>query len=120
MFRCVVPLQLVQYTPRFLGWKRLIQGPHRMGVEVVRHQHNLLGVGKIFVYQLLQLVGEVLRRALLGDRYPAPPSQRLTQHEDVGHASSLVLVVLSGITRHLLVWARSWRQGCSAWWLSAQ
>src|SRR5215204_705226 len=120
MFRCVMPFQLVQDTPRFLWRERLVQGPHRMGVEIVRHQHDLLGCGEVLVYQLLQLVSEVHSRTPLGNCYPAPPRQRLTQHEDVGHPSSLVLVVLSAITRHLLIWARSWWEWCSAWWLSAQ
>src|SRR5437868_12560211 len=114
MFGGVVPLYLVQDTPCLLGWERLVQRPHRMGVEVVRHQHDLLGSREVFVYHLLQLAGEVLGGALLGNRYPAPAPQRLTHHEDVGHPSSLVLVVLSGITSHLLLWAGSWRE-----WLSA-
>lgn len=50
MFRCVVPLDLVQDTPRLLGWECLVQGPHSMSVQIITDKHNLLGLWEILVH----------------------------------------------------------------------
>jgi hypothetical protein len=92
----VVQLQLVG-QPLGLGrLEGLIQRRGCVGVEVVLHQHDLLGVGVVDVDQVLDAVRPVDAGAPVADHDVAPASQRLADHQQVAHAAALVLVVLPG------------------------
>jgi len=66
-----------------------------MGVEVVHHQHDPLGLWVTLLHQLLDLMRPVDLRAVLGYVHPAPARKRLHKHEHVGYPTPLVLVVFS-------------------------
>src|SRR5215212_1125907 len=122
MLRCVVPLYLVEDAPRLLRGEALVQRPHGVSVQIVCDKHDLVGIRKVFVHQFMQNNSKVMRTSLLGHRNPAPPSQWLTYHEHVSHATSLVPVVFPCVVRMpwLLVTAGFGRQGVPARCVSSQ
>jgi hypothetical protein len=66
-----------------------------MGVEIVEHQHDALGLGVGDVDQLPDLLRPVQLGALLGDRDAAPAAQGLADEEEIEHPAPFVLVVLA-------------------------
>jgi hypothetical protein len=96
VLRGVVQLQLVG-QPLGLGRReRRIQRRRRVGVEVVLHQHDPLGVGIVDVDQVLDAVRPVDPGAPVADHDLAPASQRLTDQEQIAHPAALVLIVFPG------------------------
>src|SRR5437868_8465398 len=91
-----------------------------MSVEIIGDKHNVLGVGKVLVHQLLQLMSKVLGRAPLSDSHSTPPCKGFAHHKDVSHASSLVLVIFSAVSSLLPIRAGSWRHQLSTWGLPSQ
>ena len=68
-----------------------------MGVEVIHHQNDSLGVGVVEVNQLSYAMCPLdLRPPPLGDADVAPAGQGLTDDEEVGRPIALVLVVVAG------------------------
>ena len=67
-----------------------------MGVEVVLHQHDPLGVGVVDIDQLPDAARPVDAGAPAADHDVAPASQRLGHQKQVAHPAALVLVVLAG------------------------
>ena len=67
-----------------------------MGVEIVGHEHDTLGLGVAPVHQVFDLVRPVGGRAAVRHRHPPPGPQRLAEEEQVRRAPALVSVVGSG------------------------
>ena len=65
-----------------------------MRAQVVLNQHDLFGVGKMRVRQLLEHLRVVDGGVMVGDLDFAPTLQRGEHHEYVGHAVARVLVVV--------------------------
>ena len=74
--------------------ERLVQGADAVGVEVVHHQHHLLGVGVVDGEQPLDLVGPVDPGPLRLGVDAAPAAERLDPEEDRAGAAADVLAVL--------------------------
>src|SRR5712691_10448833 len=92
----VVQLQPIG-QPLGLGWlERLIQRRGGVGVEVVLHQHDLLGAGVVDLEQVLDAVCPVDAGAPVADHDVAPAAQRLADHKQVADPAALVLIVLPG------------------------
>ena len=64
-----------------------------MGVEVILHENDLLGLGEMDIAQLFENL-RVVNRAPLGDRDFSPTFERGEQHEQAGGAVALVFVVV--------------------------
>src|SRR5215207_8069028 len=92
----VVQLQLVGQPPGLRGRERRIQRRRRVGVEVVLHQHDLLGGRVVDVDQVFDAVRPVDAGAPCADGYVPPAAQRLAHQEHVAHALPLILVVFPG------------------------
>ena len=67
-----------------------------MRVQIVLDEHDLLGLGEVHVAQGLEDAGVIDSRAPLGDGDMPPALERSEQHEQVGGAAALVLVVVAG------------------------
>src|SRR5262245_7718624 len=93
MLGCVMKLDRVQQAAGLGGRKRLIQAGPVVGIQVVLHQPDLLGLGVIPVHQLLHAPRIVLAGAPLTDPDMTPAAQRLAQQQLVADALALVLVV---------------------------
>src|SRR6201991_1148417 len=89
----VMKLQLPQYPPRFFWRERLIQRCRSMCVQVIKHYSHSLGLWECFVNKPFHLPRKVLHRSLLGHRNVPPSSLRFAHHEQVAHASSLILII---------------------------
>ena len=78
------------------GWlEGIVQRAQLVSVEVVQHQPYRLCVRVCLVNQPPHLMSEVHSSAPLGHLDMPPASFRLTEHEQVSSAVSLVLVVIS-------------------------
>src|ERR671918_477477 len=93
MLGCVMNLQTFQQSAGLGGWECLIQGRWLVGVQVVHDQHDLLGLRVLLIDHLAEQMGEVHRRAPLRHLHPPLPRQRLEDHEQIGRALALVLVI---------------------------
>jgi hypothetical protein len=92
----VVDLQLLAWAAGFGRSKRLIlQGGRSVGVEVIHHQNDSLGVGVVVeVNQLSYAMRPLDLRPPLGDADVAPAGQGLTDDEEVRRPIALVLVLV--------------------------
>ena len=71
-----------------------------MGVEVVLHEHNLLGCGKMCIGQILEHVGEIHGRVAIGYCNVPPALQRSEHHEQIDGSIPLILIVMPrGLSR---------------------
>jgi len=97
--------------PSGLCWgKRLIQGGRLVGVEVVHHQHNLLGLRILHIDQCLHHLGKVYGCPSRCPLDTPLPGQRLAHHEPMGRALPLVRI----IDALRLPWGRWKGRGASA------
>ena len=97
---CEVPLDPVGQPPGLPGRERLVQRPGPMRVQVVGHQHHLLGVRVRLVQQALQEVREVDGRPPVGHFDHPPAGERLERHEQVrGPVTGVLRVLLGGTAR---------------------
>ena len=89
-------LQLVG-QPLGLGrGERLVQTGGRVRVQVVQHQHDLVGLGELLVHQRPDDPREVYARAPVRD-LDVPPAQEGGAHHEQGRcAVAHVLAVLAG------------------------
>ena len=67
-----------------------------MGVEIVLHHHDLWGLGKVDVRHILERMGIIDGGMAIRDFDMAPAFERSKQHEEVGGAVALVLVIETG------------------------
>ena len=93
MLGCVVEFQFPENPPRLLWRERLIKRCRLVRVQIVEHHPHSLCLREGFVNQPSHLSGEVLHSSLLGHCDVPPSSLRLTKHEQVAHASSLIFVI---------------------------
>jgi hypothetical protein len=91
-----VQLQPVGQPPDLGRRERLIQRRRGVGVEVVLHQHDPLGVGIVDIQQVLDAVRPVDAGAPVADHDVAPAGKRLADQEQVAHPAALVLIILPG------------------------
>ena len=73
-----------------------------MGAEIVLHQHDLAGVEEVSVRQCLEDLRVIERGMAVGDFDMAPSLQWSEQHEQIGGAVALILVIVPG----WLAWLR--------------
>ncbi len=93
MFGRVVKLQAGQDATRLLRGEGLIERTGGVGVEVVLHHADALGVWIALLDQVAQHLGVVLFSAVVSDRHMAPAGERFNHDEQVGGTVPLVLVV---------------------------
>ena len=96
MFGRVVKLKPFANPVGFCRFERIIQGRHRMGIQVVQHDADDLGVRISVVNQPFHTVREVLFSPAFGDLDMPLPSQRLKKHEQIARTIPLILVVVAG------------------------
>jgi hypothetical protein len=65
-----------------------------VGVEVVLHEHNLLGPRKICIGQIPEHVGEIDSGVAIGYFDVPPTLQRRKHHEQIGSSIPLILIVM--------------------------
>ena len=69
-----------------------------MGVEIVIHKKDLLGVREIHIDQIAQDIGIIDGCAPFANRDFAPADQRCKEHEQVDYTFSFILVVEPRLT----------------------
>src|SRR5215210_9591788 len=92
----VMNLQLRSDAPGLSWSERLVEGGGGVGVEVVHHHHDSLGIRVVDLYHLLYAVRPVDLGPPLGDAAVAPANKGLGNDEEVGCPVTLVLVVVAG------------------------
>src|SRR5512132_213859 len=91
----IVDLQ-TRGEPSGLLWREcLIERANPMRIEVITDQTDTFSLWITGVQQLLHLSGPVNSRLMLSDTDSTQTTQRLCEHEDIGGAVPLVLVVVS-------------------------
>ena len=63
-----------------------------MGVEVVFHEHDLRGSGKMCIGQVPEHVGEIHGGVVVGYLNMAPTLQRREHHEQIARAIPFILI----------------------------
>jgi hypothetical protein len=76
--------QAIQEPPGLGGWKGLVQGSGRRGIEVIPNQDPFSRVRVVDVEQFLDLLDQIERGFGAPDVDLAPASQRLGHHESAG------------------------------------
>src|ERR1700722_6923286 len=94
VFGRVMPLETLGEAASFLGREGRVERGRRMRVQVVLDQYDLFGIRKIHVGQFLEHLRVIHGGVMVGDLDFAPALQRGERHEYVGHAVTLVLVVV--------------------------
>src|SRR5580658_5738147 len=89
-----MPLETLGEAASFLGREGGVERGRRMRVQVVLDQYDLFGIRKIHVGQFLERLRVIHGGVMVGDLDFAPALQRGERHEYVGHAVTLVLVVV--------------------------
>src|SRR5262249_2914754 len=95
MFGRVVKLQALQQPVGFRRRERLVQGRRRMGIEIVHHKANDLGIRIIAVDQQTHTLCKVAFGAAVGHLDMPPPLARLKEHEQVARPLALILVIVA-------------------------
>ena len=71
-----------------------------MGAEIILHQHDLAGCRKVRIGQSLEYLRVIHSSTAAGDLDVSPSLQWREQHEQIGGAVALILVVVaSGLSR---------------------
>src|ERR1700691_2901353 len=89
-----MPLETLGEAASFLGREGGVERGRRMRVQVVLDQYDLFGIRKIHVGQFLERLRVIHGGVMVGDLDFEPALQRGERHEYVGHAVTLVLVVV--------------------------
>src|SRR5215472_13198576 len=66
-----------------------------MGVQVIEHQHDLLGFWVMDIHQSAQHVRKVLFGAMCTHRDMSPARERLKAHEQATHALPFIFVIVA-------------------------
>src|SRR5712671_597612 len=93
MLWSVVPFEALDQSPGLGGWKRFVERPLAVDVEIVLDQYDGLGVGEVAIGQFFQDVSVVHGSMAIGNLDMAPAFERGKHHEEVGGAVALVLVI---------------------------
>lgn len=86
-------LQALQNATSFTWGKCLIQGSRCMGMEVVLHQANVLGVWIHLINQPAHDFGVVPHGTVLSHLNVPPLGQRLHHHEQIASPLAFILVI---------------------------
>jgi hypothetical protein len=86
-------LQLVRQPFGLGGRESFVERAGGVRVEVIHHQHDLLGVRVVHVDQLFDAARPIQAGPPLGDRDGSPAAQGLAAEEEVGRPAALVLVI---------------------------
>src|SRR4051794_543803 len=89
----VVNLQSLPQPPRLCRGKRLVEGPTRVGIQVVADQDQPLRLRIVLIQELLDAPRPFDLATLRRDPHAPPTAQGLEEHEEVRHPFALVLVV---------------------------
>jgi hypothetical protein len=81
-----MPSEALDEAARLGGGKGLVERSGTMGVEIVLHEHNSGGGGKVRVGKVLEPVGVIDGCARVGDLDVTPALQRPIDHEQVRRA----------------------------------
>ena len=90
-----MPLEPLDEAARLGRLEGLIERGRHVRVQVVLHEHDLVGLRKMNVAQVLENAGIIDRRAPLGDLHMPKAFEWRKQHEQVGGAVALILVVVA-------------------------
>src|SRR4029453_12073905 len=88
-------LQAGQQPTGFIGWKCLIQGRSRMGVEVIEHQTNTCRLGIIHIDQFTDACSPIPLGPACRHPDMPPSAQRFATHKLVAHPFALIFIVLA-------------------------
>src|SRR5208283_28396 len=94
VFGGVVPFEPFGEAARFWGGKGRVERGGRVRAQIVLDQPDLVGVGKMHVGQFLEHLRVIGGGVAVGDLDAAPALQRRENHEYIGHAVSLVFVIV--------------------------
>src|SRR3954451_2965409 len=95
-----MPLEPLDQPARLGGRKSLIKRGRLMGAEIILHQHDLAGCRKVRIGQSLEYLRVIHSSTAAGDLDVSPSLQWREQHEQIGGAVALILVVVaSGLSR---------------------
>jgi hypothetical protein len=108
MFRRMMSGDCLKDPSRFLRAKRLIEGGRFMGMQVVRHPHNLFRLRKMHLDKVFEAMGKVDIRTPVCDLHVSPPFHRGQEHAQVADAVALIFI---SIALRLAWFARSGRSG---------
>jgi hypothetical protein len=89
----VMPFEPFDEAASHGGGERLIKRGSFVGAEVVLHENDLAGLGKVSVGQFLEHVGIAHSGVAVCNLNVAPALQWSEHHEQVGRAVALVLVI---------------------------
>src|SRR6476620_12386616 len=103
-----MPFEPLDETARLRGGEGFIEGRWLVRAEIVLHQHDLARTGKVSVGQRLEDLRVIERGVAVGHRNMAPSLQWGEQHEQVGGAIALILVVVARWPSRL---CRDWDAG---------
>ena len=95
MFGRVVELQALCDSCGLRGVESLVQRSQLVGVEIVQHHTDQVGLRICMVHQPRHLMCEVLGRLTSGHFYMTLPSQGLGEHEQVASSASHILIVVT-------------------------
>src|SRR5947209_4192364 len=94
VFGSIMNLQLLTEALRFLWGKHLIESRWRMRIQVIHHQHDLLGLWIMHVDELTHKFSPIHFRSSPCHLDVALASQRFTGHEEVTDALPFIFVVI--------------------------
>ena len=103
---CVVEFQSSQNTVCLGRGECFIQGPGRVGRQVIQHHADQLRLWIVRVHQIAHTQGEILRSALRGDLHMTPRPMRVEEHEQVRRAVAAIFAI---VTLRLARLGRDWR-----------
>ena len=81
MFGRVMPFESFDEATRFGGGEGSVERSRRMRAEIVLHQLDLFGAGKMHVGQFLEHMGVIGGGVMVGDLDVSPAFQRREHHE---------------------------------------
>src|SRR5579872_7172450 len=85
--------QSVNQASSFGWFKGFVQRSRRMRVQVIHHQHDLLGVWVVNVDQVFDDLREINSSPLVGDNHFAPPTNWFIEHEQSTDPIPLIFVI---------------------------
>lgn len=95
MFGGVSELDTADQRACPFGFKRFLEGPHRVGVEVVAYEDHFLAVGVAALKQASQLLSPVDLGSALAHGHFTPPGQRFGEQENAGRPCPFIFIVHS-------------------------
>jgi hypothetical protein len=95
VFGCIVPFEPLDQPSGFLGRKGFVERSGLVGVEIVLHEHDLLGFWEAAVRYILEDFGIVDGGMLVRDFDVPLTLQGREHHEQIGRAVACIFVIVS-------------------------